>query len=133
MGRAVVALWGVLAAGCVSASVHRLDQDLRPPCPPEAIEVLEEAPDCPYTVIAHVESKSDAVFHGYDDLRRRLIEEAAGLGGDAVILGPRHSDHQPIFLATGMVMSEQKTLDADVIVFDRSEGAGRSPEAPGGS
>jgi len=80
--------------------------------------VLEEAPDCPYTVIAHVESKSDAIFRGYDDLRRKLVEEAAELGGDALILGPEESDHQPIFLVTGMIMSEKKALEADVIVFD---------------
>ena len=126
MGRPVVALLGVLAAGCVSASVHRLDQGFRPPCLPEAIEVLEEAPDCPYTVIAHVESKSDAIFRSYDDLRHRLVEEAAELGGDALILGPEESDHQPIFLVTGMVMSEKKVLEADVIVFDRAENAGSS-------
>ena len=131
MGRPVVALVGVLAAGCVSASVHRLDQDLRPPCAPEVIEVLEEAPDCPYTVIARIESKSDAVFHGYDDLRRKLVAEAAELGGEAVILGPEDSDHQPIFLVTGMIMSEEKTLEAEVIVFDRVEDAGSSGTAGG--
>jgi hypothetical protein len=126
MGRPLVALLGVLAAGCVSASVHRLDQDLRPPCAPEVIEVLDEAPDCPYTVIAHIESKSGDVFHGFDDLRRKLVEEAAVLGGDALILGPEDTDHQPIFLVTGMVMSEEKRLEADVIVFDRSvRGDGR--------
>lgn len=132
MGRPVVALLGVLAAGCVSASVHRLDQDLRPPCAPEAIEVLEEAPDCPYTVIARIESKSDAVFHGYDDLRRKLVEEAAELGGEALILGPEESDHHPIFLATGMIMSEEKTLEADVIVFDRTEEPAGSSGTAGG-
>ena len=120
MGRPVVALLGVLAAGCVTASVHRLDQDLRPPCAPEAIQVLEEAPDCPYTVIAHVESRSDAVFHGSDDLRRKLVEEAAALGGEAVILGPEGRDSTPIILTTGMIMSESKTLEGEVIVFDRS-------------
>ena len=131
MGRPIVALLGVLAAGCVSASVHRFDQDLRPPCLPEAIEVLEEAPDCPYTVIAHIESRTDAVFHGSDDLRRKLIEEAAELGGDAVILGSETSDHEPIFLVTGMIMSEEKTLEADVIVFDRPENAGSAPPVGG--
>lgn len=129
MGRPVVALLGVLAAGCVSASVQRLDQALRPPCAPEAIEVLEEAPDCPYTVIAHIESRSDAIYHGFDDLRRKLVEEAAELGGEALILGPEGSDHQPIILVTGMIMSEQKRLEADVIVFDPVGGAG----AAGGS
>jgi hypothetical protein len=131
MGRPVVALLGVLAAGCVSASVHRLDQDLRPPCAPEMIEVLEEAPDCPYTVIARIESKSDAVFHGYDDLRRKLVEEAAELGGEALILGGEDSDHYPIILTTGMIMSEEKTLEAEVIVFDPVEDTGSSGAAGG--
>ena len=131
MGRPVVALLGVLAAGCVSASVHRLDQDLRPPCAPEGIEVLEEAPDCPYTVIARIESRSDAVFHGYDDLRRKLVEEAAELGGDALSLGAEDRDSYPIILTTGMIMSEEKTLEADVIVFDRPDGGGSLGTAGG--
>ena len=131
MGRPVVALLGVLAAGCVSASVHRLDQDLRPPCAPEMIEVLEEAPDCPYTVIARIESKSDAVFHGYDDLRRKLVEEAAELGGEALILGGEGRDSYPIILTTGLIMSEEKTLEAEVIVFDRAEDTGSSGTAGG--
>ncbi len=131
MGRPVVALLGVLAAGCVSASVHRFDQGLRPPCAPEMIEVLEEAPDCPYTVIARIESRSDAIFHSYDDLRRKLVEEAAELGGDALILGPEESDHHPIILTTGMIMSEEKMLEAEVIVFDHRGGAGSSSTAGG--
>ena len=129
MGRFVTVLLGVLAAGCVSASVQHLSQGLRPPCLPEAIEVLEEAPECPYTVIAHVESRSGAIFHSPDDLRRKLVEEAAELGGDALILGSVTTYDEPIFVATGMVMSQEKRLEADVIVFDRSETAG----APAGS
>ena len=132
MGRPVVALLGVLAAGCMSASVHRLDQGLRPPSPLEAIEVLEEAPDCPYTVIAHLESRSDDVFHGYDALRRKLVEEAASLGGDALILGPEDSQSQPIFLVTGMIMSERKLLEADVVVFEGAERAVSEPDFGGG-
>ena len=93
--------------------------------------MLGEAPDCPYTVIARIESKSDAVFHGYDDLRRKLVEEAAELGGDALILGPEDKDSYPIFLTTGMIMSEEKTLEAEVIVFDRHEEAGSSGTAGG--
>jgi hypothetical protein len=130
MGRLVPAFVGLLAAGCVSASVHRLDQDIRPPRPPDVIEVLEETPEKPYTVIAHIECETDAVFHDVDDLRRKLIEEAAELGGDALILGPESRSSQPIILTTGMIMSEQKGLEADVIVFDRSDGIGDdSPSA----
>ena len=122
MGRTVPILVSVLAAGCMSANVHRLDQDIRPPRPPEAIEVLEEAPTQSYTVIAHIESKADAVFKSHDDLRARMIGEAAELGGDALILGPESTESQPIILVTGMIMSEQKTLEADVIVFNGGPG-----------
>ena len=130
MGRAFAALVGVLAVGCVSASVHRLDQGLRPPRAPEMIEVLEEAPERPYTVIAHVECRTDAVFHGIDDLRCKLIAKAAELGGDALILGPAKTESQPIILVTGMIMSESKGLEADVIVFDRPE-TGQAPATAG--
>jgi hypothetical protein len=131
MSRPLAALLAVLAACCVSARVQRLSQDLRPPCAPEAVEVLEEPPDCPYRVIAHVESRSDAVFHGSEDLRRKLIEKAAELGGDALILGPEEKDSHPIILTTGMIMSEEKILEADVIVFDEP-GEPNSPGAAGG-
>jgi hypothetical protein len=120
MRRLVAPLLGLLAAGCVTARVHRLDQEIRPPCLPEAIEVLEEAPNCSYTVIAHIESRSG--FHGSDDLRRKLVEKAAELGGDALILGPEGRDSTPIILPTAMIMSEEKVLEADVIVFDGADG-----------
>lgn len=131
MGRLTAVLLGVLAAGCVSASVDRLDQGLRPPCPPEGIEMLAEAPECPYIVIARIEARSATIFHGTDDLRQKLVEEAAKLGGDALILGPEGKDSYPVFLATGMIMSEEKTLEAEVIVFDRPEEARSSGTAGG--
>ena len=124
MGRPVVAFVGLLAAGCVSASVHRLDQGLRPPRPAEVIEVLEEAPETPYTVIAHIECRTGTVFHDVDDLRQKLIEEAAVIGGDALILGSESKESQPIILTTGMIMAERTSLEADVIVYDRSDAVG---------
>jgi len=127
MGRFVAAFLGLLAAGCVSASVHRLDQDIRPPQPPDAIEVLEETPEEPYTVIAHIECQTDAVFHDVDDLHRKLIDEAAELGGDALILGTESSCHQPVIVATGMIQARGTTLQADVIVYDRANDPGRRP------
>jgi hypothetical protein len=117
MGRLPVALLGLLAAGCMSASVHRLDQDLRPPRPPEGIAVLDETPEEPYAVIAHIACESGVVFHGTDDLQRRLVEEAAALGGDALILGALSTESHPLFLGTAMIMSEEKVLEGDVIVY----------------
>ena len=118
MGRPLVALLSILAAGCVSANVHRLDQSIRAPRPPETVAVLNEAPEESHTVIAHIESKAKAVFDSYEDLRARMIREAAELGGHALVLGPESTESQPIILVTGMIMSEQKTLEADVIVFN---------------
>jgi hypothetical protein len=45
--------------------------------------VLEEAPEQPYTVIARIETKADAVFKSYDDLRAKIVDEAAQVGGEA--------------------------------------------------
>lgn len=130
MGRPLVVALGVLAAGCVSANVSRLDLDARPARPPEAIEVLEQAPETPYTVIARVESRTGAIYHDRQDLIRKLVAEAAALGGDALIVGPESTDSRPLFLATGMIMTEDKTLPAEVIVFDRPDEAG--PDVPQG-
>jgi hypothetical protein len=102
----------------VTAKVHRLDQDVRPARTPDAIEMLDDAPDRPYTVIARIESKSDAVFRSFDDLRTRIIAEAAELGGDAVVLGPESTESDFIILVTGMIKSDRKKLAGDVIVFD---------------
>ena len=118
MGRAAVALLSILAAGCVSASVERFDEALRSPRPPDTIAVLEEAPQQPYTVIAHIESRTDGVLTECEDLRARLIDEAARLGGHALILEPEGAEAQPLLLANGMLYTDQITLAADVIVFN---------------
>jgi hypothetical protein len=132
MERRVPAFVGLLAAGCVSASVHRLDQDIRPPRPPDVIEVLEETPEKPYTVIAHIECQTDAVFHDSEDLRRRLVEEAAELGGDALILGAEATCRQPIIVTSGMIQAEGKTLGADVIVYGHSDDMDDHPRSANG-
>jgi hypothetical protein len=119
MGRMIQFLVCVLAAGCVTAKVHRLDQDVRPARTPDAIETLAEAPDRPYAVIARIESKSDAVFDSFDDLRTRMIAEAAELGGDALVLGPESTESDFVILPTGfLVKSDRKKLAGEVIVFD---------------
>jgi hypothetical protein len=80
--------------------------------------VFEEAPDRPYAVIARVESKTNAVFEGYDDLRAEIVDQAARLGGEAVILGPESRETDFLILTTAMIASEKKKLAGEVIVFD---------------
>jgi len=117
MGRSVSVVACVSLAGCVTANVHRQDQEIRPARAADAIEMLAQAPDRPYTVIARIESQSNTVFKGFGDLRKRLRAEAAELGGDAVILGRESTESDFIILPTGMVQSDRKRLAAEVIVF----------------
>lgn len=109
----------LLAAGCLRADVQRLDQVPRPERSPDAIQLLLEKPDRSYTVIAVVELKTDAIFKDFDDLRSRMIEEAAKLGGDAVILGTEDTESTFMLTATGQIHSDQKKLRGEVIVYRR--------------
>lgn len=118
MRRALFVSACVVAAGCVTSHMQRLDPDVRPARAPDSIVVLEEAPDKPYTVIARIETKADAVFKSYDDLRAKLVDEAAQVGGEAVIVGPESKETNFIILPTGMFPNEQKKLAGDVIIFD---------------
>jgi hypothetical protein len=104
--------------------VQLLDQAVRPAQSPDSVAVLLEKPDQPYTVIAVLEASTSTVVDSFDDLRRKMIAEAALLGGDALILGPESSRSTPIFNTVGFVMSERKGLAGEVIVF---ESAARRP------
>jgi hypothetical protein len=81
------------------------------------VEVLATEPEEPYTVIAVVESQTDALFRGFDDLRSRMVAEAAELGGQALILGPERTESSVIFTPTP-IFYEQRRLSGKVIVFD---------------
>jgi hypothetical protein len=119
--RPVLALPLVLiATGCVHAVVHRLDERPRPERSPDTVEVFLSAPDTSFAVIAVVESRSDAIYEGFDDLRERLVTEAAKLGGDAIILGSEDTQHSVLITATAQIHTTMKKLAAEVIVFTRS-------------
>ena len=108
----------LFAVGCVRAEVRPLDHAVRPARAPDSILVLEKKPDRKYTVIATIESRGETVFDSFDDLRRRLVVEAAQIGGDAVIISPESVESNLILLPTGfLINSEAKELFAEVIVF----------------
>jgi len=117
MRRALLVSVCIVAAGCVTSHMQRLDPQTRPPRAPESVTVLEQAPSQPYTVIARVESKVNNVFKSFDDLRAKLRGEAAQLGADALIIGPATTETNFLLLPTGMIPSETKKLTAEVIVF----------------
>ncbi len=109
----------LLAVGCVRADVRRLDQVVRPARSPDSIAVLLEEPQQPYSVIATIESTGETVFDSFNDLRRKMIAEAAQIGGDALILGPKSTKSTFIILPTALIKSDRKELTAEVIVFNR--------------
>lgn len=113
----VAALAGILAVGCVSTQVQRLDDTVRPAREPGTVEVLSEAPQRLYTVIAVIEAKSGAVFDSFDDLRHQMRVEAARLGGDAVILAPEMTEESFIFTGTAMIRSQERHARCEVIVY----------------
>ncbi len=74
--------------GCAThADVLRLDSMLRAQTHPDSVRLIAQEPPQPYTVIALVSVRSDPVLGSQDGARRRLLKEAARLGGDAVLLG----------------------------------------------
>jgi hypothetical protein len=117
MRRALIASVCIVAAGCVTSHMQRLDPDTRPARAPDSVAVFEQAPEQAYTVIARIELRSNTVFKGFDDLRTQIIDQAAGLGGEAVIVGRKSTETEFIVLPTGLIPSERKKLAADVIVF----------------
>lgn len=80
------------AVACTSAGILRLDQMPRPRTNPDSIQLLAQEPQRPYTVIAIVTARTEVAggVLGTGDrvapARKRLLKEAARLGGDAVLL-----------------------------------------------
>jgi len=110
----------LLAVGCVSTNVQRLDDEVRPARSPDSVALLLESPEAPYTVIAVIESKGKSIFDSFEDLRDEMIEEAARLGGDALVLGGEATDSNFLLTGTAMIQSDTKKLRGEVIVFHPS-------------
>ena len=117
MRRSVAVLACLLAAGCVKTNVQRLDDAVRPARAPDEVALLMEAPEQPYTVIAVIKSMGMSVFDSFDEMREAIVAEAAELGGDAVILGPEHTDESFILAGTAMIKSDERRLVCEVIVY----------------
>ena len=107
----------LLAVGCVKVKVQQMEQGVRPPRSPDAVEVLLSEPEQPYIVIAKIESSFDGALKGFDDLRREMIAKAAELGGDALILGPESKKNGVIFVPTP-IYYDKKKLTGEVIAFN---------------
>ncbi len=117
MKRALPIFAFILAVGCVKMKVQQTDDVARPIRSPDSVTVLDAKPEQPYTVIAVVESSSEEVYRSFDDLRQKMIAEAAQLGGDALILAPESTKTNVIFVPYP-IFYDKKQLTGEVIVFD---------------
>jgi hypothetical protein len=112
----VVPLAVVLGAvACTHADVLRLDLMSRPQTHPDSVRLIAQEPQQPYTVIALVSVQSDGLLFAEGDTRKRLVKEAARLGGDAVLLGTGSLTR----VGTGGEGGTARLLTGKVIVFDR--------------
>jgi len=101
--------------GCTSADVLRLDKTIRPQTQPDSVRLIAQEPQQPYVVIALISVRPD--FRGsQEDVRKRLLKEAARLGGDAVLLG---SGSLTRVGTGGEYGGSELLLTGKVIVFDR--------------
>ncbi len=105
------------------SDVLRVDLTPRPAQSPDAVVLLLDEPDRPYDSIALIE-----VANGWGsslaDLGRRMVREAARLGGDAVLITQRLASSEGRVVHVGD--KEDSRLVGKVIVFRRG-GAGRDP------
>jgi len=117
LSRVVPLAFALGTIGCTtSADVLRLDQALRPQTRPDSVQLIAQEPEQRYTVIALVSVRSDPVLGSQDGARRRLLKEAARLGGDAVLLGAGSLSRVG---TGGEYGGSELMLTGKVIVFDR--------------
>jgi hypothetical protein len=114
-------LFGLLL-GCAPADVMHLEQQPRAPKRLSDVQVFLDEPTRPYKAIAMVQASDQGWGLSLDTLKSKMVEKAAALGGDGVILGQQSSQSagtyfMPIGNALyGMNLSEKK-LAGKIIVF----------------
>ena len=110
-----------LLLGCATADVLQLDKQSRNPTNPAIVEVLLEEPHQAYKAIGLIEVSDEGWGLSLNDLKKKLVKEAAKLGGDAVIIGREPKSAGAVFMPVGntffAVDVAEKKLVGKVIVF----------------
>ena len=112
----------LLVTACASAQVMRVDSTQRPPTNPDSVRVFLEEPDRPYDSIALVEVSDQGWGLSLETLRTKLAQEAAKLGGQAVIIGRHTSEAGAVIVPIGNTWYAGSTskLVGKVIVFRKT-------------
>lgn len=121
--RVLIVAVAIVAIGCATADIMRLDSEVRPPKSSAAVQLLLEQPSMPYTAIALVEVSDQGWGLKLETLRTRLVAEAAKLGGEAVILSRRTSNAGSMLMPVGNqffnVPLTESGLVGQVIVYHK--------------
>ena len=122
--RALPLLFCVPWLGCATTDVMRTDDNRRPPTAKTDVKVFVEEPSDPYTTVAIVQASDQGWGLSLEVLKRKMVERAAALGGDAVILGQQSAQPGgPYFMPMGTTVQvtnvQEKFLAGKVIVFAR--------------
>ena len=107
----------LIAVGCIKVKVQQMDEVARTARSPDEVEVLVAEPEQPFIVIAKIESSFDGALEGFDDLRREMIDKAAELGGDALILGPESKQTGMMIFVPTLIFYDKKKLTGEVIAY----------------
>lgn len=85
MNKLSIFLACLLLSGCASFEGKTLGGRAYPPTSPVNVKILEEAPAEPYEVIGDVSAEGQT-FAVQENMKERLKEKAAEMGGEAIIL-----------------------------------------------
>ena len=103
-----------LLVGCTSANVLHVDATPRPAVAVGAVAVLLDEPAAAYRSIALVEV-AGSMGASLDRMGRRLIAEAAKLGGDAVLLTHRTGQSGSTLVPIGHTFVSLDTDDSRLV------------------
>ncbi len=86
MKKIAVAVLCLFLFGCASFDVIKSDESKHyPPTKPEDVKILEKAPEGKYTIIGEIRAEGETLSIR-ESMKKRMREEAAELGGQAIIL-----------------------------------------------
>ena len=125
MHKQLTVIAAALLIGCAKVDVLVLDPLPRTATHPDSVAVLVEEPKQPYLPIALIEVSDQSWGMSLESLAKKMRNEAAKRGGDAVIIGTQTTEGGAVIVPIGTMSYaapiEEKKLVGKVIVFVRSQ------------
>lgn len=120
MRRLVVTLAvALLAAGCASFSATKTDNTNYKPTDPDSVEILSAQPKREFVRIGEVRASGETIS-SRENMIQRLKEDAANMGGDAIIM--KVTETEPQLLKDGKDIKSTYVLDFNKMYMPRMQG-----------